>query len=550
MSEEQTFSKNKTALIIFVAAVAVFMAGQQALEFIRIDCRFGMFVYEMANKLGPFPVLYDKSYMDYPSTHTLLMYLSSLIFDGRVDMMSLTLPSALAAAGVVTLTYLIGTRQSSRFGLFAALLLGGSYEFLAIARTPSPDMFVALFTIAAFHVIYTAELDHKYWRLWFVPLLLLCSFAIRGPIGVVIPAAVIFIFHITGRKYITAIFSGVISAAVLAGCMGLFLWIVYQFGGKEMADSFLDAQVYGRIEKGQPIWFYFTNALGSYSVAYPLAAVVIATYAWRLRKKYFSLTEPGSADRLRQYLTAWMLIILLGMSIPGTKHLRYVVAAIPAMALLGAFLFENPDEIPLFTKIRNIIIPVCRFLPPVAAAGICIAALVLRQLDSPLQLPVFLPVLMLLTISIAIIAFPRKIRSKDKAVLFIVALTLAGFLVLRLMIIEPVEQYLEGARKFVSNVERIRTNDLPVCFLGIGPDNEDVRYMVNVDRKKSFMPVFLNLNQPEELLKLAPGTLIIMKENKQKHLPENIRKRFRVVFEGSLGHRKCVVFISKGIPEA
>ncbi|MFA6715499.1 MAG: hypothetical protein WCS27_08985, partial [Victivallaceae bacterium] len=115
-------NRRKIAFFIFLASTGLFLAGLQNTEFVKINCRFGLFIHEMAeNPLGPFPLLYGEPYCDYLSIHTYLMYLASLL--GGVTMLTATLPSALAAGGVMSLTYLIGARKSNKFGLLAVLLL-------------------------------------------------------------------------------------------------------------------------------------------------------------------------------------------------------------------------------------------------------------------------------------------------------------------------------------------------------------------------------------------------------------------------------------------
>jgi 4-amino-4-deoxy-L-arabinose transferase-like glycosyltransferase len=534
-------SRKTIAIYIFLASVALFLAGLQSTEFVRINCRFGLFIHEMAEGyIGPFPMLYGEPYYDYLSIHTYLMYLASLL--GGVNMLTATLPSALAAGGVMSLTYLIGARMSNKFGLFAVIILAASYEFLCIARAPSPDMFVAFATIFAFYLMYTAEQDKKAMRLFFLPLLFVLGFVMRGPIGAVIPIAVVFAYYLSMRRWKTAVAGGVLGALVLSSCLMLLIIIIYDEGGKEMVKAFKDAQVGNRLSKGKPIWFYFTNALGSYSLAYPFGLFVIGTYAWIKRKKYFAKVHANSYGALRQSLTAWFLIIVLGMSIPGTKHLRYVVSALPALALLAAFVFVNPDKLKIFTKVRDIFLKLCKVAPFVVFGLVIAGAIVLKILDVNIPVPVLLPAIMFLVLGFALIGGTRKIKDTDR-IMFTVALTAMTFFVIKIMIIEPIETYSESSYNLVSEIEKLRPANSKLTFCGIGPDGEDLKYVVNIKpRSKSYVPNFVHLNRNEELLNLEPGTLIIFKSNKTKSIKPEVRMRLEEVAKGDLGHRVCTVY--------
>jgi 4-amino-4-deoxy-L-arabinose transferase-like glycosyltransferase len=449
-------SRRTIAIYIFLASAALFLAGLQNTEFVRINCRFGLFVHEMADSgtVGVFPYLYGKPYCDYLSVHTYLMYLASFL--GGVNMLTATLPSALAAAGVMSLTYLIGARKSNKFGLFAVILLAASYEFLCIARAPSPDMFVAFATVFSFYLMYTAELDKKAVRLFLLPLLFALGFAVRGPIGAVIPIGVVCTYYLASRNWKTAIAGGVLGTLVLACCLMLLIILIHNEGGRELVKAFQKAQIGSRMSSGKPVWFYFTNAMGSYALGYPLGFFVMITYAWIERKNYFKKASSGTYAALRQGLTAWFLVIVLGMSVPGTKHLRYVVAAVPAAALLGAFVFENPDKLPIFKKLRDIFLKVCRFAPFAALAIVIIGAIVLKILKINIPVPMFLPAVMFLILGFAMIGGTRKIKEADR-IMFTVALTAMTFFVIKIMIIEPLETYGESSYKLVSKIENLRS---------------------------------------------------------------------------------------------
>ncbi|MDD5697561.1 MAG: glycosyltransferase family 39 protein [Victivallaceae bacterium] len=533
-------SRRAIAFYIFLGSAALFLAGLQNLEFVKINCRFALFVREMGlAPLGPFPLLYGEPYCDYPSVHTYLMYLASL--PGGITMLSLTLPSALAAAGVMTLTYLIGARISGRFGLFAALMLAASYEFLSIARAPSPDMFVAFSAGCAFYLMYTAELENKALRLLLLPLLFTLGFIMRGPIGAIIPIGTVCAYYLAARRWKTAVAGGILGALVLTCGLMLAVIIIYRYGGRELVKAFRDTQINSRMSSGKPFWFYFTNAMGAYALTYPLSFFVMGVYWWKERQHYFAKTSASSHAALRQRLTAWMLVIVLGMSVPGTKHLRYIVAAIPAAALLSAFLLDNPDKLGIFRKVRNILLKICHIVPFAALAAVLGGAAALKVLKLDIPVPLFLPGIMFMVLGLAMITGPRKAKDPDK-VMFVVALTVMTFFVIKIMVIEPLETYAESSQAFVRRIEKLRPAGDRLGFCGIDRDGEALKYLVNLQRSEYHLPVFVKLNDHEQLLRLPPGTLIVFKAGKEKCVRPEVRKRLKEVGRGKLGHRKCILY--------
>lgn len=534
-------SRRTIAIYIFLASVALFLAGLHNTEFVRINCRFGLFIHEMAEGfIGPFPMLYGEAYCDYPSVHTYLMYVASFL--GGVTMLTATLPSALAAGGVMSLTYLIGARLSNKFGLFAVIMLAASYEFLCIARAPSPDMFVAFATICSFYLMYTAERDKKAMRLFILPLLFVLGFALRGPIGAVIPIGVVCGYYLSQRRWKTAVAGGVLGALVLACCLMVFIIIIYKEGGKELVKSFQSAQVGNRMSSGKPVWFYFTNAMGSYSLTYPLAFLVMGTYVWIKRKKYFAKASGDSYAALRQGLTAWFFVVILGMSIPGTKHLRYVIPALPAAALLAAFIFVNPDKLAIFKKIRDIFLKICTFVPFVALGLIIAGAIVLKSLDIKIPVPMFLPAIMFAILGFALIGGTRKIKDADR-IMFVVALTAMSFFVIKIMIIEPLETFSESSYKLVKKIEVLRPAGTKLIFCGIDRDGEALKYLINLKpRSKYYVPNFIALDNNKELLNLEAGNLVIFKSSKTKFIKPEVKQRLKEVAKGDLGHRECTVY--------
>ena len=98
------------------------------------------------------------------------------------------------------LTYQIGALHSRQWGLYAVLLSFLTYAFVASARSISPDQFTALATTGCFYACHSSRIPRRRWRLAWLPILGMLGFASRGPIGFIIPAAVVCTYYLVHRE--------------------------------------------------------------------------------------------------------------------------------------------------------------------------------------------------------------------------------------------------------------------------------------------------------------------------------------------------------------
>ena len=585
-------SNRKALTIISVLGMIIFLGGLYNDEFTRINCRFALFIGEMKlYGVGIFPTIYDKPYTDYPSTHILMMYLAS--FGGNaINMLTATLPSALSAVFILIMTYLLGSRVSKWLGGYAVMLCLLSFEFLAICRAPSLDLFVGAATILAFYLIYTADQDKGWKRLLLVPLCMVFGFAFRGPLGIVLPAAVVCAYYLVNRNWKMCVISVLASGLMMVLCMGALLLMCVQQGGRNLLEAFLLDQIVSRFEKGKPPWYFFTNGLASYSVAFPLGLLVIIAYFKKLIKK--PSAEENPQIKFLRSIAGWIFIVLFVMSIPGTKHLRYIIPIIPALALAGAWVFLNFDKIELFARIRTFFLAACRLFPLIALAGLIILVIVLKLIKLKVEFPVVLPAILFALFAASIVAFLKNLKAEQRD-FTLVLIAVCTFAVIRILILEPIDQSSQTARKFVAEVETLRQDKAKVCFFNMGPDGDEWKYMINIPLERRFIgEYFFPLadaapakqtagtsktaelkedalkklidmfpedkrayppNRPlvirydyAKMLTMPDDTIFLTRADYyEKRMPENMKPMYEVVIAGKMGHQECVAFRKKAV---
>lgn len=531
--EERSFKLRpyRVAMLLFSATLLLFMIGLNDSNFIRLSCRFGIFAKEMAATGGfhVFPSLYGEPYPDYPATFTYLSVLASHL-PGTITFLSCALPSAAAAALTIVFIYFTGALYSKAMGLRALLITLGTFGFAASARAPVPDMFVALFTTAAFYFTIRPLVfgSSKYFWL-LVPLCLVAGFAFRGPLGIVVPGAAVFSALVVERRWKLLIVFCLVSAFVSALCAGVLLYLAQQEGGDKLVRSVIDAQLSGRFSKSKPFYYYFTSGIWVYFLAF-LFALASVVFNW---KKLFVREPEELSVRLLRLFAAWALIILLGLSIPGTKHARYLLPMVPALSLAGALLFETPSA----ARLLRVVLDIFKYLPfSILALGVAALA-VFRIFNLPFGFPVVAFAGSFLILSYAAIFTVRKQSSETNSAFVKLALGALCILFLQISLIEPVEQSLEDWGPFARTVERARCGR-ELVFYDMGPDGDELKYLVNLSTP--FQPRFI---YKKDDIPGLDNCVLIIKEKDLRKIPPELMKDFQKIPTPSRGGKKYLAFL-------
>ena len=534
---------NRDSLLIFLMAVVVFTIGLSP-EFIGFDCRFGMFAQEMLRN-GPtfFPTTYGRPYPDYPGTSTFLIYLASLPF-GKVTPFTAILPTAIISALVLVVMYRIGAIHSQLWGLFAVLIALFTKEFLSLSRSISTDQYTTLATVTCFYLIYSADLYGKRKRLWYIPLLFIASFAFRGPIGLVIPAAVVCTYYLYNKDFKKFFVMAIAAGVLFVVCsLGLLAAAKYQ-GGEALVKQVTKMQAAGRLheEARHGYAYYWIDSFAKYMLAYPSAVIVIIS----LFKKIFRRVN---ADyKLLACLVVWMLVVLVGMSIPSTKKIRYVLPMIPAAALIASYMFIEPMQKGILAGVREIFVKFCAIFPAIIllfATAILVfgkqimalaASITNRQYTSLLD--GHYSVVAVLTAFLAIAAYFLNARLKEKSAreLALAAVGVLTFIFIVVDIEEPISYSNNRTRPFVEKIISMQKQQQgDIVFYKITADGDAIKFMVNLD--KPLIPQFVKT--PEALLAFKTPAYFIAAKNNFDALPKD---HVKLLDSGKISGDDCVVF--------
>ncbi|WP_207882271.1 glycosyltransferase family 39 protein [Pseudomonas sp. 30_B] len=479
----------RQTLCVALAAFGLFLLGAHGASVVGFDSRFVLFAKEMLRH-GPslFPTTYGEPYPDYPATSTFLIYLLSLPL-GRVDLFSAWLPSALAAAVIVGLTYRLVAPFSQRWALLSVAMLLLTLTFLGETRAVSLDLQVAAVGMLAFFFAVRGERYSSIGLLARLLPLLLAGFALRGPLGLVVPAGMVCSQLLVDRQWRRLLAFSLTALLLLGACTVLLLFVARGVGGEAFAQDVLHMQVTGRLDGSagaSDALYYFHSSLGNYALAFPLAVPALALL-WRRRN------DPAARLVIGCALAA--LVVMIGLSLPQAKKARYIVAMAPLAAIVATYPFQVAGQ-RLAVFLRGLSQALWLLLPAIMLLAVWLGWRHYPQALQGLGLQLWLCLGALLVLQL--FALHRLLRRERRAEW----LALGAVLALwgsYLLVIEPAQRQLYDSRAFSLAVDAAVLKDpAPLVLYGMGRDAQAIKFMVNLDR--DMQPLFAD--SPEQLAAL------------------------------------------------
>jgi 4-amino-4-deoxy-L-arabinose transferase-like glycosyltransferase len=527
-----------TPWLIGVGGLLLFLFGLDHRDFIHLEARFALFAQTMFREGASFfPILYGEPYPDYPATGTLLIDLVSLL-TGGITTVTAVLPTAVAAALTLVFTYLIGALHAPRWGLYAVLFELCTYQFLATARSVSLDPYIAMATTGCFYAAYSAARLDRPWRVSLIPLGWAVGFLMRGPIGLIIPASVVTIFYLLERRRGQFIVTSALAIGLLALCMAGLLAAARAQGGPGFADQVLRSEALGRVAAGTlvhpPVYFYPVNALTAFALSFPVA-LAMAVCGFR------ALILPATNEwKLLRHLAAWTVVIIAGMSIPAKQEIRYLIPVVPAVALMAAALLVVTPLHVWLQRLRKGVLRLFLLMPWLGLALIT-AGLTVPRLQALVPADARLGAAAAILVMIALLTPALRSRLSDDGgrELATVALSVAGFVAVTLLIVEPIAVDLNRVGPFVDTVRSHRTAGAPIAFYKIGPDAADVKFMAALD--EAVRPLFVRA--AEEVTALPADVIVIASRDDFDELPPELTARTHLLAEGRIARSHCVAFV-------
>jgi len=326
----------RLAALLAVSTVLLFFDFGARLYTTNDETRFPLMARDIVrNGHWLLPEINGVPMLNKPPLHAWLIAIAAWP-SGAVTPRIAQLPSLLAALGLVAATYWIGARLfTPAVGLGAGLILVTTVGVFSLARSPVPDMTLALaiaLTIVAFLM---AEVDGRRWALLVFYVLVGVAFWVKGPAGF-LGLAITLVYEVVvhgwagPRRLLSPL-----GIAALVALVGSWAWMASFTGRDAFVDEVL-AQDFGRA--------YFTSgswgrggvlpALGqALSILLPWV-VVLPVALWS------SLRLRDPSRRRGSYLAlVWLATVFVLVAFSHRQRWRYYLPlCVPAALLIAAWL--------------------------------------------------------------------------------------------------------------------------------------------------------------------------------------------------------------------
>ncbi|MBQ1778057.1 MAG: glycosyltransferase family 39 protein, partial [Acidaminococcaceae bacterium] len=179
------------------------------------------------------PRIYNEYWYDKPPIFYWLLVGSLKLFGGFSELAA-RLPASLMAIGAVLMTTVSAARQfSARAGFWSGLVMGTTVMIMYMGKASVTDTTLLFFMTGAL----LCFMHEKYWLMY-----LFCGFAVmtKGPIGVVFPGAIVFLYLLVTRDLGRMLRMHVIPGLILVAAVGMPWYVfMYQNHGMDFIYEFI-----------------------------------------------------------------------------------------------------------------------------------------------------------------------------------------------------------------------------------------------------------------------------------------------------------------------
>lgn len=273
---------------------------------------------------------------------------------------SARLPSVLfGLAGVFLVYRLARTLLGPWEGLWSGLILVTSFEYFILSRTVILDMTLTFFITLSLGAFWWARhADRSGTKKTFYLLMygaMGCATLVKGPIGVLLPGMVIFVYLLVGKKWsILREMELPLGAAIFfLVATPWYLWAEWRNPGY-LRYFFLHENILrfssDYFEQGKP-WYYFFLVLAIGLLPWTFLIPSVVKDLWK-----------GPPDDKRLFLILWAVLPFLFFSLSQAKMAQYMLPVYPPISILAgaalAGIFKEPGgkkgwllSLPLITLI-------------------------------------------------------------------------------------------------------------------------------------------------------------------------------------------------------
>lgn len=241
-------------------------------------------------------------------------------------------PSALLGVSGTMLVYAAGRRLfGSRAGILAALILTTSLEYFYLSKAAVTDITLTFFMTASL----LAFLSNRYYLFYGCAALAVVT---KGPIGIVFPAMIIFLYLLATRNWTEVKRMKVFSGSLLFLAIALPWYLtMYHYHGWDFINTFLGFHNVTRFlqpeHEAGAVWYYYIPVL------------IVGFFPWSafmVQALHHAVTQRCQASRpALLFLAIWTGVVFLFFSASQTKLVSYILPLYPPLALITGWYIDK-----------------------------------------------------------------------------------------------------------------------------------------------------------------------------------------------------------------
>ena len=277
------------------------------------------------------PRIYNEYWYDKPPIFYWLLVGSLKLFGGFSELAA-RLPASLMAIGAVLMTTVSAARQfSARAGFWSGLVMGTTVMIMYMGKASVTDTTLLFFMTGAL----LCFMHEKYWLMY-----LFCGFAVmtKGPIGVVFPGAIVFLYLLVTRDLGRMLRMHVIPGLILVAAVGMPWYVfMYQNHGMDFIYEFIGFHNISRfsapLHPNRVHWWFY------------LPVIILGLFPWTgvlLKSMKDAVTKSVGRESTRLlFLQIWWIFVFIFFSIAKTKQVSYMLVLLPALSMIIGWNIER-----------------------------------------------------------------------------------------------------------------------------------------------------------------------------------------------------------------
>ncbi len=269
------------------------------------------------------PRIFNEVWFDKPPMYYWLVAGCFNLFG--ISEFSARFPAALMAIGTVLMVYFSATKLfNERAGFLSAMILGTSVMVFYMGKASVTDTTLLFFLTSAL----LAFLHEKYWLMY-----ICMGFATltKGPIGIVFPGTIIFLYLLATRDLRKILQMHVIPGIILTLLVaGPWYYLMYQAHGMDFINTFLGFHNITRFTTPEHptrvTWYYY------------IPVVMVGVFPWTgllIQSIKATISKSVSKDFSKLvFMQIWWIFVFVFFTITKTKLVSYTLPLFPALAIM------------------------------------------------------------------------------------------------------------------------------------------------------------------------------------------------------------------------